>query len=147
MSIPNAVYSVIADKCYYVISMDNKHFPPIVVPQGHYKRVSDLIKVMHSAMPVDGAGKPFIMFTSKFGYIKMTFTEIYRPILSIRFSKNLANTLGADADVSYNHTNARTRHKFSLMEGDVNSVYVYCDIPEHVTVKDTKAPLLRIVNK
>jgi len=34
-----------------------------------------------------------------------------------------------------------------LMEGDVNSVYVYCDILEHVTVGDTKAPLLRIVNK
>ena len=77
----------------------------------------------------------------------MTFTEIYRPILSIRFSENLPNILGADADVSYNHTNAGTRRKFSLMEGDVNSVYVYCDILEHVTVGDTKAPLLRIVNK
>jgi len=45
MSIPSAVYSVIVDKCYYIVSMDNKHFPSIVVPQGHYKRVSDLIKV------------------------------------------------------------------------------------------------------
>jgi len=147
VSIPSAVYSVIADKCYYVVSMDNKHFPSIVVPQGHYKRVSDLIKVMHSSMPVDGAGNPFVMFTSKSGYIEMTFTEIYRPILSIRFSENLSNILGADADVSYNHTNARTRRKFSLMEGDVNSVYVYCDILKHVTVGDTKAPLLRIVHK
>ena len=77
----------------------------------------------------------------------MTFTEIYRPILSIRFSENLSNILGADADVSYNHANARTRRKFFLMEGNVNSVYVYCNIMEHVTVGDTKAPLLRIVNK
>jgi len=76
-------------------------------------------------MPVDGAGNPFIMFTSKSGYIKMTFTKIYRSILSIQFSENLANILGADADVSYNYTNARTRRKFSLIEGDVNFVYVY----------------------
>ena len=77
----------------------------------------------------------------------MTFTEIYRPILSIQFSENLSNILGADADVLYNHANARTRHKFSLMEGDLNSLYVYWDILGHVTVGHTKAPLLRIVNK
>ena len=28
----------------------------------------------------------------------------------------------------------------------INSLYVYCDILEHVPVGDTKAPLLRIVN-
>ena len=43
MSIPSAVYSVISDIA--VVSMDNKHFRPIVVPQGHYKRVSDLISI------------------------------------------------------------------------------------------------------
>jgi len=27
------------------------------------------------------------------------------------------------------------------------SAYVYCDLVEHVTVGDTKAPLLRLVNR
>ena len=30
---------------------------------------------------------------------------------------------------------------------NIRCVYVYCDILEHVPVGDTKAPLLRIVNK
>jgi len=29
----------------------------------------------------------------------------------------------------------------------VRSIYVYCDLAEHVPVGDTKAPLLRIVNR
>jgi len=33
------------------------------------------------------------------------------------------------------------------LRGRIHSVYVYCDILEHVPVGDTKAPLLRIVNR
>jgi len=71
----------------------------------------------------------------------MTFTELLKRVLSIRFSK------GAKADGAYNHNHARTSHKFSLVNGDINSVYIYCEILEHVTVGDTKALLLRIVDK
>jgi len=35
----------------------------------------------------------------------------------------------------------------SLVTGDIHSVYVYCDILEHVAVGNTRAPLLRIVDK
>ena len=30
--------------------------------------------------------------------------------------------------------------------GDVYSMYVYCDLLEHVIVGDTKAPLLRVID-
>ena len=33
------------------------------------------------------------------------------------------------------------------LTGNIHSVYVYCDLVEHVPVGDTKAPLLRIVNR
>jgi len=33
------------------------------------------------------------------------------------------------------------------MSSNIRSVYVYCDLLEHVSVGDTKAPLLRIVDK
>jgi len=33
------------------------------------------------------------------------------------------------------------------LSSNIRSVYVYCDLLEHVPVGDTKAPLLRIVNK
>ena len=55
--------------------------------------------------------------------------------------------MGAKADVAYDRNHARTSRRFSLVNGDINSVYIYCDILEHVTVGDTKAPLLRIVDK
>jgi len=34
-----------------------------------------------------------------------------------------------------------------LAEREIGSAYVYCDLVEHVPVGDTKAPLLRIVNR
>jgi len=77
----------------------------------------------------------------------MTFTELLKTVLFIRFSDTLAEILGADADVAYDHDHARTSRKFSLKDNDVISVYIYCDVLEHVTVGDTKAPLLRIVDK
>jgi len=33
------------------------------------------------------------------------------------------------------------------LSSNIRSVYVYCDLLEHVPVGDTKAPLLRLVNK
>ena len=33
------------------------------------------------------------------------------------------------------------------LTSNIRSVYVYCDLLEHVPAGDTKAPLLRIVNK
>jgi len=77
----------------------------------------------------------------------MTFTELLDTVLSIRFSESLAEILGADADVAYDRSHARTSRRFSLVNDDINSTYIYCDIQEHVTVGDTKAPLLRIVEK
>ncbi len=147
MSIPSAVYNVVANQCYYTISLDNVHFRAIVVPEGNYRRLGDLIAVIHSAMPKDVYNEPYIKFTLRAGHIEMTFTELLKTTLSIRFSESLAEILGADADVAYDHNHARMSRKFSLTNGDINSMYIYCDILEHVTVGDTKAPLLRIVDK
>ena len=106
-----------------------------------------MIAVMHSTMPKDIFSELHIKFTPKAGHNEMTFTELLETVLSIRFSESLAEILDADADVAYDHNHKRTSRKFSLKDGDVNSVYIYCDVLEHVTVGDTKAPLLRIVDK
>jgi len=147
MSIPGAVYNVVANQCYYAISLDNVHFHTTSVPEGNYRSLSDLLAAIHSAMPKDVFNKPYIKFTPKAGHIEMTFTELLETVLSIRFSESLAEILGADADVAYDHNHAGTSRRFSLVNGDINSVYIYCDILEHVTVGDTKAPLVRIVDK
>jgi len=147
MSIPGAVYNVVANQYYYTISLDNVHFHSTIVPEGNYRRFSDLIAAMHSTMPKDVFNEPYIKFTPKGGRIEMRFTELLDTVLSIRFSESLAEILGADADVAYNRNHAATSRRFSLVNGDIDSVYIYSDILEHVTVKDTKAPLFRIVDK
>jgi len=147
MSIPSAVYNVVANQCYYTISLDNMHFRTTVVPEGKYKRLGDLIAVMHSSMPKHIFNEPYIKFTPSAGHTEMMFTELLETVLSIRFSERLAEILGADAQVAYGHNHARTSRKFSMTNGDINSMHIYCDILKNVTVGDTKAPLLCIVDK
>ena len=134
MSIPSAVYSVVANQCYYSISLDNVHFKTTIIPKGNYERLDDLIAAMHSTMPKDIYNELYIKLTPKADYIEMKFFELLETVLSITFSESLAEILGAEADVAYDHNHAGTSHRFSLVNGDIDSVYMYCDILEHVTV-------------
>jgi len=59
--------------------------------------------------------------------------------IAVRFSEDLANILG------FSDTTAP--RIVSLNLDDIFSMYVYCDLVEHVVVGDTKVPLLRIVDK
>lgn len=71
--------------------------------------------------------------------------------MGIEMSENLAKTFGFGRNQMELINNENQSIKvYGEMEYDVNaginSLYVYCDILEHVPVGDTKAPLLRIVN-
>ena len=71
--------------------------------------------------------------------------------MGIEMSPSLANIFGFGTNQLHleNHENQVVK-VFAEKEYDVNaginSLYVYCDVLEHVPVGDTKAPLLRIVN-
>jgi len=64
----------------------------------------------------------------------------------IEFGVILARFLGFCLEVTYSETStlAESKMRFRSL---VRSIYVYCDLAEHVLVGDTKAPLLRIVNR
>ena len=64
----------------------------------------------------------------------------------IEFGVILARLLGFCHDVTYFETStlAESKMRFRSL---IRSIYVYCDLAEHVPVGDTKAPLLRIVNR
>ena len=85
MSIPGAVYNVVANQCYYTLSLNNVHFHSTIVPEGNYRRVNDLIAAMHFTMPKDIFHVPYIKFTPKGVHIEMTFTELLDTVLSIKF--------------------------------------------------------------
>ena len=64
----------------------------------------------------------------------------------IEFGVILARFWGFRYEVVYSGTStlAESKMRFRSL---VRSVYVYCDLAEHVPVGNTKAPLLRIVNR
>ena len=64
--------------------------------------------------------------------------------IAVRFSSDLARILGFDEKVGYVRE-VTAPHPISLnVNLDIYSMYVYCDLLQHVVVGDTKAPLLRI---
>jgi len=69
--------------------------------------------------------------------------------LCITFSHALARILGFphDRKIEYCLDDIFAEWEMELFPPTIGSAYVYCDLVEHVTVGDTKAPFLRIVNR
>ena len=65
----------------------------------------------------------------------------------MEFSPDLAGILGFDADVKYSGHQPIWGQRAVDMYGRLGLFYVYCDLAEYVLVGDTKAPLLRIVDR
>jgi len=63
--------------------------------------------------------------------------------VQVEFSPDLARLLGYSHNLRYTPEVAKFPPDLS---GRIHSVYVYCDVLEHVPVGDTKAPLLRMVS-
>jgi len=67
-------------------------------------------------------------------------------VIAVEFSQALARLLGFDAGREYSGNTIIADRGRSFF-GNINSLYVYCDLLEAIIVGDTKAPLLRIVDK
>jgi len=149
--------NIVQSRCYYVLQVDNETPVMVELPPGHYKRMRMLFDRMHQAQDDALPGTPVsaklwvaFEFVGNSRKVRMNFNLddfINRPKrLSLKFSPDLALILGFDPDKTYTD-GATARVEPTLIAGDVHSMYVYCDLAEHVTVGDTKAPLLRIVDK
>jgi len=67
--------------------------------------------------------------------------------VSVDFSPDLARIFGLRSDETYGTGDDVISEREPNLSSNIRSVYVYCDLLEYVPVGDTKAPLLRIVNK
>jgi len=74
--------------------------------------------------------------------VKMSIMEPF----CVDFSPALARLMGFRHSTRYCATPWVAEHKMDF-GSSVRSIYVYCDVVEHIPVGDTKAPLLRIVNR
>jgi len=143
VSFPSAVENVLPGRCYYDLYFGDVLTRKIVLPAGNHRRVRNLVSTMHKEQrKVVGLPTPVVEFSYKDARISM---KIAHDVI-VTFSRDLAHMLGLDDGEKYSHNVTATRAP-SLGDGHIYSVYVYCDILEHSVVGDTRAPLLRIIDK
>lgn len=149
ISIPSEVANVVEGHCYCNIYLSNVLVRKIVLKQKHYERMRNIIRDLHeeqrNGVPLQDH-EPLLV---KFSYIPQSEKfrmALERRYVAVEFSPDLARLLGFDSDVKYSREEMTGRRLPNLI-GQIHSVYVYCDLLEHVPVGDTTAPLLRIVDK
>jgi len=150
ISFPSEVENVVYGHCYFDLYINDVHMRRVTLPSGHHKRVRSLIDTIHreqrSQIPLQSHEPLLVELSYVRGKISLKLHENPNAYIAIEFSRDLARMLGLDEYVKYRR-NTTAKRSTSLTAGDVTSAYVYCDILEHVAVGDTKAPLLRIVDK
>jgi len=153
---PSSIENVLEDQCYYTIYFKPCSSYTIVrVPAGLYKRGNRLVDALHDAQrkqlkkigamaddtPLKVTFRP--PFTSRMG-MKV---ELSDDVSSLEFSPDLVGILWFDAGVKYSRHEPIWGQRAVDMYGSLGLFYVYCDLAEYMLVGDTKAPLLRIVDR
>ena len=148
ISFPSEVENVVYGHCYFDLCINDVHICRVTLPSGHHKR--SLIDTVHreqrSQITLQSHKPLLVEFSYVSGKILIKMQENPNAYMAIEFSRDLARMLGFDEYVKYRR-NMTAKRSTSLTAGDVTSAYVYCDILKHVALGDTKASLLRIVNK
>jgi len=138
--------------CYYDIYLSDVFARRINPTSGQYRRIRELIVELHRAqreqIPLQTHEPLLLEFScdSITGKVKMTYLASAPRHVQVEFSQDLARLLGYSPELRYTNRHSRVSKLAPDLRGRIHSVYVYCDILEHVPVGDTKAPLLRIVN-
>jgi len=142
------VAKVVEGRCYYNVYINGIHVRKIVLRPGDYRTPNKIIHELHVAqraqMPLQTQEPKIAQFS--YDEPRKTPHSTDRHIFGVEFSPDLARLLGFDGVISYTGEQVTAERHLNLNE-DIHSVYVYCDLLEHVPVGDTKAPLLRIVDK
>jgi len=149
ISVPSRVENAFNDECYFILRLDT-FVHKVRLTARHYEQVKEIIDGLHSALRVgtsishaEGAIMRFYFDKNR---IKIDVAENLWRVVTVEFSPALARLLGFDGGRKYSG-NTITADRAMSFFGNINSLYVYCDLLEAVLVGDTKAPLLRIVDK
>jgi len=147
ISFPSDTENVLEGHCYYTVSVEDRFIRKITLETKHCATTRDLVSEMNAKQRVSiGDVDLFVEFFVSNGKVRMTFEYQSQVKVSVVFSADLARLLGLQADETWEQRgrNIGTRSEFT---SNIRSVYVFCDLLEHVPVGDTKTPLLRTVNK
>jgi len=153
MTMPTTVENVTIDSFrYFVITNDGTPTRQITLRPGSYVRPIELINEMMRAQrrtfnlqPNDWLIAFRVSPSTNRASLKIRPNAVN--ISGVTFSEPLARMLGFDWTQIYSGNTVHSAARAMNMTGNFQIVYVYCDVLEQVIVGDTKAPLLRIVNR
>ena len=153
ITMPKSVQNVTDDSYYYsVFMLDGTPTRRVTLKRGSYVLQRDLIsEIMSAQRRVFGLqGNDWLINFRTVSASKRVALKI-RPnavnVSGVKFSESLGNMLGFDWTQTYSGNSEHRSPRATDMAGNVQMAYVYCDVLEQVIVGDTKAPLLRIVNR
>jgi len=148
ISFPSDVENVSDGHCYYTIYLEDRFFRKITLDAKHYATIRDLVREMNAKQQMSiGEVDLFVEFFVSNGKIGMTFEYQSQVKVTVDFSPDLARLSGLRSDETYVTGEDVILEREPNLLSNIRSVYVYCDLMEHIPVGDTKAPLLRIVDK
>ena len=152
-SFPSKADNVLPGYSYYTMYETNNVYVKVVLPVGTYANADDIINALHATQREVARISPehdlFVHFRllRKKSHFAMKILGTAVNIVGVRFSPDLARMLGFDSNETCSgHVEHRAKRPINLTE-NVNLLYIYCDLLEHVLVGNTKAPLLRIVSR
>jgi len=145
ISFPYEIENILDGECYFYLSNTNYNNPlKISIPGTHVKTFEDISEHLHNAQ---------LPYTNTDAAVQFTFIRnqnrvrmLSPPNTTVEFSPFLARLLGFRYGAKYSEASVLAEQRMRL-RSTLRSIYVYCDLVEHVPVGDTKAPLLRIVNR
>jgi len=154
ISFPFDVDNVLEGECYFVINNPDYDYSSlnITLAMGYYGTFEELSAGLHDAqvLRIAHVTSPHrvpvrFSFDKERNRVKMTVSQS----LCITLSPTLARILGFphDRKIEYCLDDISAEREMELFPPTIGSAYDYCDLVEHVPVGDTKAPLLRIVNR
>jgi len=149
ISVPSRVKNAFNDECYFMLRLD-EFVSKVRLSARHYEQAEDIIDGLHCALRADtglnGVEQALLTFFYKNNKIKIDVADNLRGAVTTQFSPALARLLGFDAGRKYSGNTIIADRGMSFF-CNINLLYVYCDLLEAIIVGDTKAPLLRIVDK
>ena len=132
---------------------ENGSYFNVLLPNGIYPTVVEVIGALHSAQRRAVGLRPTQMPLVRFRFLSLTKRVAMKimgtasNVVGVEFSPALSQMLGFDEDTTYDRHAEHIAKLPMNLTGNVNLVYIYCDLLEQVLVGDTKAPLLRIVSR
>ena len=149
ISFPFEIENVVEGDCYFYISqVDSDAIVKVTLPAGHYASLDEIETHMKVATMLELQLASVEQVPIELSFVKNQnrVRMMLHQNVTVKFGVVLARLLGFRHDVTYSDASilGETKMRFRSI---IRSIYVYCDLVEHVPVGDTKAPLLRIVNR